>query len=97
MENIVYECPKGCHSYRQTIEDIVEAGNKHKEQLIILKELAQDQKNKISSLREERNNMLEQVDQLELSSKEDNELILKMTHETRALKVNIRDLKKEGN
>jgi hypothetical protein len=33
MENLIYECPKGCHNKKQSIEEIVEAGKKHKEKL----------------------------------------------------------------
>ena len=67
METIKYECPHGCHRYRQSIEEIVEAGNKHKEQIVILRKLAEDQKKKISILREEKTSLLDNTDNLELT------------------------------
>ena len=91
METMMYQCPKGCHRYRQSIEEIVEAGNKHKDKLLALKRIAEDQKVKISSLREERNALLDNVDHLEFKQKDDNEMILRLTREMRDLKVQIRD------
>jgi hypothetical protein len=89
----VYESPQGCHRYRQSIKEIVEAANKHKEKLASLKQIAEGQKVKISSLREERNALLHNVDQLEFKQKNDDEMMLRMTREMRDLKVQIRDLR----
>ena len=95
METIKNECPHGCHRYRQSIEEIVEAGNKHKEQIVILRKLAEDQKKKISILREEKNSLLDSTDCLEVDAKRHTELSLKLSKENRELKIGIRDLRKE--
>ena len=58
-----------------------------------LKQIAEGQKVKISSLREERNALLDNVDQLEFKQKNDDEMMLRMMREMRDLKVQIRDLR----
>ena len=95
METIKNECPHRFHRYRQSIEEIVEAGNKHKEQIVILRKLAEDQKKKISILREEKNSLLDRTDHLEVDAKRQTELSFKKTKENRELKIGIRDLRKE--
>ena len=54
METLV-DCPYGCIKYRKSIEDGTVAGNQHKEKALALKSIAEEQKVKISSLREEKN------------------------------------------
>ena len=89
-----YACPNNCHRYSKTIDEIFDAGNKHREKLICLKEITENQKLKISSIREEKIGLLDQVDRLELDAHRDSDMILRMTRETRSLKIEIRDLKK---
>ena len=93
MTTIQYECPNNCQKYSKTIDEIFEAGIKHRDKLISLKEISENQKMKISILREEKNGLLDQVDKLELNSKYDSDLILRMTRESRNLKIETRDLK----
>ena len=93
MEMIKYECPKRCHLYSKSFEEIIEAGNKHREKVLALKDISENQKIKISSLREERNQLLDTVDRLELDQKRDSDMILRMTSETRNLKREVRDQK----
>ena len=95
MESVREECPYGCLKYRKSIEDVVEAGNKHKDKAIALKVIADEQKLKISSLREVKNSLLDQVDQLEFRGRNSSDLIIRMTRESREMKIQIRDLKKE--
>ena len=95
METIKYECPKRCHLYEQSFEEIVAAGSKHREKVVSLTEIAKEQKSKISSLREEKNSLLDQLDKLELDAKSDADLILRMTSETRSLKIEIRNIRME--
>ena len=61
MEKLKYECPKRCHLYEKSFEDIITAGNKHREKVVSLTEIAREQKSKISSLREENNSLLDPV------------------------------------
>ena len=44
-------------------------------------------------MREEKNNLLDKVDKMELDAKRDSELILRMTRDTRDLKIELRDLR----
>ena len=48
----------------------------------------------MSSLREEKIVLLGQVDRLEIDAHRDSDMILRMTRETRNLKIEVRDLKK---
>ena len=89
------ECSNNCHRYKQSLEEIVEAGNKHKEKALALKEIALDQKSKISTLREEKYQLQEKVDQLEYEEKNQTQLILKMTKENGELRRDVSNLRKE--
>ena len=80
-----YECPNGCHNYRQSLEEIVTAGNKHREMALSLKGIAEEQKKKISILREEKNSLLDRTDHLEVDAKRQTELSFKKTKENREL------------
>ena len=96
MEKIVYECPNNCEKYSKSIDEIFQAGKKHKEKLLTVIELSETQKLKISSLREEKNNLLDQVDQLEHDKKNDNKLILRMTRENGELKRELIDYRRKA-
>ena len=85
----------GCKRYRKSKEEVTEAGNKHEEKALALKGVAEEQKAKISSLREEKNSLLDKIDQLEFTEKHSSDLIIRMTRETRELKIQIRDIRKE--
>ena len=94
MEIIRYECPKRCHRYDKSFEEIIEAGNKHREKLVALRDISESQKSKISSLREEQNLLLDKVDKFELDAKQDSDLILRMTQETGAVTRELRDMRR---
>ena len=70
METGNEECANGCYRYRQSLEEVAEAGNKHREKVIALKAIAEEQKSKISGLREEKYSLMESLDQLEYEKKE---------------------------
>ena len=95
MEKIIYQCPNSCNKYSKSIEEIYQAGKKHKGQLVTCIEACEKQKGKISSLREEKNSLLEKVDDLEFELKEKSQLILKVNKETREMKIEIRNLHME--
>jgi hypothetical protein len=86
-------CPKCCHKYSKSFEEIIKACNKQREGVLALKDISENQKEKISSLREEKNNLLDKVDKMELDAKKESELILRMTRDTRDLKIELRDLR----
>jgi hypothetical protein len=50
MEEILCHCPTGCEKYSKRIDGIFQAGKKHKEKLLTVIELSENQKLKISSL-----------------------------------------------
>ena len=93
MEMLTSECSNNCHRYRQSLEEIADAGNKHKEKALAIKEIAADQKNKISILPEEKYQLQDRVDQLEHENKNYTEIIRKMTRETRELKRDVWNLR----
>ena len=67
------ECQNGCHRYKQSIDEIYEAGVKHRKRLLEVKELADSQKTKIVDLRKEKNRLQEIVDDQEISTQETHE------------------------
>ena len=71
------ECQNNCHRYSKTIDEIYEAGNKHREKLIALKDITENQKIKICSLREDNNFHLDKIDQLEYDARRDSDSIRK--------------------
>ena len=89
----VKECQNGCYQYRQSVEKVAEACNKHREKVIALKDIAEEQISKISILREEKYSLLDKVDQLEYDLKRSSDLIHGMTRETRDLKIEVKNLR----
>jgi len=96
MEKIIYECPKGCHNYKQSLEEIVDAGNRHKAKLITAYAIAEDLKKKVSSLRAEKNHLLENIDQLEIDGEHKEQELSKVKRENTILKYEIKEVKKEN-
>ena len=54
-------CAKGCDKYSKSVDEIYEAGVKHKSKLVDLKEIADEQKVKISCLRKHRDEMRDEL------------------------------------
>ena len=96
MEIIKYECPKRCHLYGKSFEEVIEAGQKHREKVLVLKEISENQKVKISDLRNQRNGVQDQLDNLELQAQEDHEHFIKMKKENIELKEKIKSFEKES-
>ena len=96
MEKVVYECPSNCHKYSKSIGEIFEAGKKHKAQLVTCIEACENQKIKISSLREEKNSLFDKVDELEHEVSKKSELLVKANRENRDLKIELRNLRMEA-
>ena len=53
MGNKENQCEKGCDKYKQTMDEVVDALAKHSEGLKALKQVSENQREKISYLREE--------------------------------------------
>ena len=71
------KCNKGCHKYKQTIDEIVDAATKHKEAVIAMKEVSEKQKRKIEVYKQ-------QIEHLEIDVKElgsDNDLLKRKNHD----------------
>ena len=64
-KNNTKECQNGCHRYSKSIDEICQAGSKHKEKLVALKSRATNLKKEVTSLQGEKAKLLEQVQQLE--------------------------------
>ena len=58
------ECSYGCQKYNKSVDEIVIAGNKHREKLVAVKEIAEGQKDKIALLREQKSSLQHQADKL---------------------------------
>ena len=58
------ECSYGCNKYNKSVEEIVTAGNKHREKLLILKNVAEEQKEKIRILRNQKYELENHLDKL---------------------------------
>ena len=91
MENLVCEC----HRHRQSYEEVVEAGNKHKETLKATYAIAEEQKKKISNLRAENNALLEQIENLEFEAETDAKIIFKIKTENESWKTEISNYENE--
>ena len=85
-----YECPNGCHNYRQSLEEIVTAGNKHKEMALSLKGIAEEQKKKISILREDKFKLQEEIDKMEMDAREEHDNFMKTAKQNIILKETIK-------
>ena len=59
------ECQNGCERYSKSIDEIYQAGSKHREKVLSLKSIAENQKKKILNIQAEKANLQEQVQQLE--------------------------------
>ena len=66
------KCERGCEKYNKTVDQIAEAASKHREKLLVLKEVAEAQKEKIFCLRGHRNELLDEIDKV--NSEHDNEI-----------------------
>ena len=91
--NTEKECT--CSKYKQSMDDVVMHASKNKEAVVTLRTLAENQKVKISSLREEKYKLLEEIDQLELNARTDHDNIMKTHRENVNLKENIKALETE--
>jgi hypothetical protein len=95
METSNYNCPNRCHRYRQSLEEIVEAGNKHREKALSLKAIAEEQKKKLSILREDKFNLQEDVDKMEMDARSEHENFMKMVKENIQLKEKMKAFEME--
>ena len=95
MEISRYECPNRCNRYRQSLEEIVEAGNRHKAKALSLKGIAEEQKKKISILREEKFKFQEEIDNMEMDARFEHDNFMKSANENNILKEKIKAFEKE--
>ena len=90
------ECQNGCNRFKQSVDEIYEAGLKHRKCLIEVKEVADNQKMKIVELRKEKNELQEVINEQEISAQEGHELYLKVLQENNSLRVMLKDMKDES-
>ena len=58
------ECTYGCSKYNKSVDEIVNAGHKHREKLLAIKDIAEDQKEKIRLLRNQKSQLENRIDKL---------------------------------
>ena len=58
------ECTYGCSKYNKSVDEIVNAGTKHREKLLAIKQIAEDQKEKIRLLRNQKSSLENDIDKL---------------------------------
>ena len=90
MEISSFDCPNRCHRYRQSLDEIVEAGNKHREKAVSLKVIAEEQKRKISILRGEKFKFQEEIDKMEMDARSEHESFMKTAKENICLKEKVK-------
>ena len=89
----------GCSKYSKTVEEIADAASKHRDKLVTLKEVAEAQKEKIFCLRGHRNELFEEIDNM--NSKHDNEIkesnkkLSSLQEDNDSLKEQLSDQKEE--
>ena len=93
MEKTKSECENGCLRYRQSMDEVILAGQKHKEKLISIKVIADDQKQKISNLRAEKYKLQDEIDKLELDAQETHAQLMNKHKENMNLKILLKDAK----
>ena len=71
------EC--NCHNYSKSVDEIYEAGIKHREKLVALVDVSEDFKKKISILREDKASLLAQVEFLEVEVEMDKAILERRT------------------
>ena len=77
------ECSFGCKKYNKSVEEIVTAGKKHKEKLLALKEIADEQKEKIILLRNQKSQLEKQVDKVNDDLEMEKQFILTIQKDSR--------------
>ena len=95
MEKKTNECENGCLRYRQSMDEVILAGQKHKEKLISIKVIADDQKVKISSLRAEKYKLQDEIDKLELDAQATHDQLMSTHKENINLKTLLKAAKNE--
>ena len=78
------ECTYGCSKYNKSVDEIVNAGTKHREKLLAIKQIAEDQKEKIRLLRNQKSSLENDIDKLT----DDLEMEQKYVQKDSAKKIN---------
>ena len=93
------KCEKGCNRYNKSVDEIAEAASKHREKLVALKEIADEQKEKIFCLRGHRNELFDEIDKLKAQhakeSNESNDKVSILQEENDILHGKLNDQKEE--
>ena len=78
------ECTYGCSKYNKSVDEIVNAGYKHREKLLAIKDIDEDQKEKIRLLRNQKSQLENRIDKLT----DDLEMEQKYVQKDSAKKIN---------
>ena len=98
-----FQCKSGCEKYSKSMDEVMEYAEKNKHAAVRLKSAAEEQKKKLSILREEKTKMLDQLDMQEEELEEQNKLNVKLIDENKTaiqnneeLEKTVKDLKDEN-
>ena len=95
IDKNISECQNGCSKYSKSMDEIVQALAKHRNAALLLKDINEKQKKKLSDFREQRTVMQDQIDQLELDQDLEREFTEKVISEKRDLENNVKALQEE--
>ena len=87
MENNVQVCQKGCHKYKQTMDEVVDTVGKEKNAATAWKDVCSKQKKKLSELRAVKMSMQNRIDQLDLDLEFEKNMSQKFVKKNRTLKL----------
>ena len=92
-------CKNGCEKYNRSMDDVVKYATKNKNDLLAIKEIAEEQKVKISCLRKHRNELQDKIEEIdaehESKIREKSAEVLKLQDENSFLKKQVHDQKDE--
>ena len=78
-------CKNGCQKYNKSVDEIVQAASKHREAVVALKSIGENQKTKITGYKDQVVKMQAQIDKLEFENDAEKELVARLTDENRVL------------
>ena len=92
-------CKNGCEKYNRSMDDVVKYATKNKNDLLAIKEIAEEQKVKISCLRKHRNELQDKIEEIdakyESEIREKSAEVLNLQDENSFLKKQVHDQKDE--
>lgn len=100
-EKIIYElkmksngiCENGCHKYNKSMDEVVQAGYKHRNNVLAVKEVAENLKKKIQKLKEENSKLFLEKKQHEEDANDGYEMLQNVRERERKLQIELKECK----